>query len=342
MPKERDRSHQASDQEPRSHRSSSHRHRSHKHDEGKRSHRHRHTPYHREKEPRSSTHIYFNGSDNVPVGSLHTDHVALASSLSSLMEQNGGMAQMLGSCYEMLERLRGNQLVYPSTSRQSATKSSSTDGRRGVNLSNLANVPRSPKSVAKKPEPSFSGILETYKTASLVPAQKTKAQLHQSLNSHTEAKLDSIDISLLCPLTRSRMGTPMRGRNCTHIPCFDGEAYLQLMWEKHVEKWKCPICKCLAPLSELVVDEYIMEILETVPEDVKSVEFTSDRCWQIKGGDSSLMSINKSSDDSGQRNIAVIDLTFDTPKKCDQKKFSNVSSNSYKDGPPVIDLTLSP
>lgn len=88
---------------------------------------------------------------------------------------------------------------------------------------------------------SFSGILETYKTASLVPAQKTKAQLHQSLNSHTEAKLDAIDISLLCPLTRSRMGTPMRGRNCTHIPCFDGEAYLQLMWEKHVEKWKCPV-----------------------------------------------------------------------------------------------------
>ena len=152
MPKDRDRSHQASDQEePRSHRSSSHRHRSHKHNEGKhRSHRHRHTPYHREKEPRSSTHIYFNGSDNV---SLHTDHVALASSLSSLVEQNGGMAQMLGSCYEMLERLRGNQLVYPGTSRQSATACTSTDGRRGVNHSNLTNVPRSPKSVAKKPGP---------------------------------------------------------------------------------------------------------------------------------------------------------------------------------------------
>lgn len=150
MPKDRDRSHQASDQEPRSRRSS-HRHPSHKHDEGKhRSHRHRHTPYHREKEPRSSTHIYFNGSDNA---SLHTDHVTLASSLSSLMAQNGGMAQMLGSCYEMLERLRSNQLVYPATSRQSATTCTSTDGRRGVNHSNLTNVPRSPKSVAKKSEP---------------------------------------------------------------------------------------------------------------------------------------------------------------------------------------------
>ena len=162
MPKERDRSHQASDEEPRSHRSSSHRHRSHKHDEGKhRSHRHRHTPYHREKEPRSSTHIYFNGSDNVSAVSLHTDHVALASSLSSLVEQNGGMAQMLGSCYEMLERLRNNQLpvVYPGASRQSATTCTSTDGRRGVNYSNLSNVPRSPKSVAKKPEPRYINIV---------------------------------------------------------------------------------------------------------------------------------------------------------------------------------------
>jgi len=258
------------------------------------------------------------------------------------MQQNGGMAQVLGSCYEMLERLRSNQLFYPGTSRQSATTCTSTDGRRGVNHSNLANVPRSPKSVAKKLEPSFSGILETYKTASLVPAAQTKARLHQSLVSHTEAKLDSIDISLVCPLTRSRMGTPVRGRNCTHIHCFDGEAYLQLMWEKHVEKWKCPICKCLAPLSELVVDGYIMEILEAVPGDVKSVEFTSDQCWQIKGRDCSLTSINRSSNDSDRGNNAVIDLTFDTPKKSDQKKLSNVDSNFDKDGPPVIDLTLSP
>jgi len=95
---------------------------------------------------------------------------------------------------------------------------------------------------------SFSGILETYKTASLVSAAQTKARLHQRLVSHTEAKLDSIDISLVCPLTRSRMGTPVRGRNCTHIHCFDGEAYLQLMWEKHVEKWKCPVSKFTACL----------------------------------------------------------------------------------------------
>lgn len=104
------------------------------------------------------------------------------------------------------------------------------------------------------------------------------------------------------------------------------------------------ICKCLAPLSELVVDGYIMGILDAVPEDVKSVEFTPDRCWKLKEGDYSLTSINRSSVNcnSDQGNNVVIDLTFDTPKKSDQKKFSNVDSNFDKDGPPVIDLTMSP
>ncbi len=151
MPKERDRSHQDNkDQEPRSHRSSSHRHRSHKHgDRRRREHRHRQTPYHREKEPRSSTHIYFNASDN----SLHTDHVSLASSLNSLMVQNGGMAHILDSCYEMLGRLRKNQIANPGKLPPGSTATSSTNGQRGVNPSNLANVPRSQKTVEKKHKP---------------------------------------------------------------------------------------------------------------------------------------------------------------------------------------------
>lgn len=102
------------------------------------------------------------------------------------------------------------------------------------------------------------------------------------------------------------------------------------------------ICKCLAPLSELVVDGYIMGILESVPSDVKSVEFTPDGYWKIKQGDCSLTSINRSSENSSQGNNSVIDLTFDTPEKVIQKKFSNVGSNQESNAPPVIDLTLSP
>lgn len=85
-----------------------------------------------------------------------------------------------------------------------------------------------------------------------------------------------------------------------------------------------------------------MGILESVPVDVKSVEFTPDGYWRIKQGDCSAMPINRSSENSDQGNNVVIDLTFDTPEKAVQKKFSNAGSNCGIKAPPVIDLTLSP
>lgn len=337
----RDRRLRENERESRTHRSSSHRHRSnetHKHDHDRRHRRHRHRRRipHPEMEPRSSTHIYFNGSaSNVPSVSVHTDHVTLASSLNSF---NEGMDTLLDNCFELLGRLRKNPIVYSGNSQQT-----SSNGKRGVNHSNLAAVPTS-----QKPKPvSFSGILETFKTCSTVPATETKAQLIQSLVSHTEAKLDVIDISLTCPLTRSRMLTPVRGRNCTHVSCFDGEAYLRLMWEKRVEKWKCPICKTLTPLSELVIDGFIQGILESVPEDMKSVEFTPEGFWRIKEGSESFLPIKKSSvdcySDSNQQNT-FIDLTFDTPPKIVPKKISNGDENCGGSNPQiqVIDLTVSP
>lgn len=83
--------------------------------------------------------------------------------------------------------------------------------------------------------------MELRKLTDLVPAAQSKQQLHQKLLSHSEAKLESIDISLFCPLTHSRMVTPVRGKDCRHVHCFDGEAFCNLMWEKEIAKWKCPV-----------------------------------------------------------------------------------------------------
>lgn len=136
----RDRRLRENERESRTHRSSSHRHRSnetHKHDHDRR-HRHRRRIPHPEMEPRSSTHIYFNGSaSNVPSVSVHTDHVTLASSLNSF---NEGMDTLLDNCFELLGRLRKNPIVYSGNSQQT-----SSNGKRGVNHSNLAAVPTSQK-----------------------------------------------------------------------------------------------------------------------------------------------------------------------------------------------------
>ena len=83
-----------------------------------------------------------------------------------------------------------------------------------------------------------------------------------------------------------------------------------------------------------------MEILASVPENVKSVEFTPDGFWRIKDG-TSLPSINSSSINKNcdQANNAVIDLTFDTPEEVTRKDGSNGNCNFV---PQVIDLTMSP
>ena len=157
MPKEGERSHKDDLQERRNHRSSSsHHHRGHKHSarhrERSREH-HRQMPYHRETTPRSSTRIYFNRSDNAPSVSLHTDHVTLASNLSSLLEQRqiGGMLQVFEDCCQMLDRLRQDQTTQPAFWPTGDTSTSSSSEHRGANQSNLVAVRKSPSKKSTKP-----------------------------------------------------------------------------------------------------------------------------------------------------------------------------------------------
>ena len=156
MPKERNSSHRDKDRETRSHRSSSHRREPGREAESQ-EHNRRHTrnrrqrrrPYHRETEPHSSTHIYFNGSDNVPSVSLHTDHVTLAANLTSLWEQREG--SLFANCFEMMGRLRSNRPAHSAVQAGNLQQGTTARGQRarGVNHYNLATVPIS---VQKKSE----------------------------------------------------------------------------------------------------------------------------------------------------------------------------------------------
>ena len=159
MPKDRERSHEDSDREKRSQRSSSsshhyrYTHGSGRHRESSREHR-RHRPYHRETEPHSSTHIYFSGQDIAPSVSVHTDHVTLASNLSSLMttQHRSGMFKRIFEDYycQMLERLHEDKATNPEIWHSGCSSTSDVSMYQGANQANLVAVPESP---AKKSKP---------------------------------------------------------------------------------------------------------------------------------------------------------------------------------------------
>ncbi|KAH8009377.1 hypothetical protein HPB51_015700 [Rhipicephalus microplus] len=84
-------------------------------------------------------------------------------------------------------------------------------------------------------------------------------------------------VSLTCPLSRTRMKVPSRGRLCKHLDCFDGSSYLQV--NERRPTWTCPVCCKPASLSSLVVDQLFTDILANAPGDCNGVVLHADGSW---------------------------------------------------------------
>eukprot|EP01119_Soliformovum_irregulare_P005502 TRINITY_DN17259_c0_g1_i1.p1 TRINITY_DN17259_c0_g1~~TRINITY_DN17259_c0_g1_i1.p1 ORF type:complete len:362 (+),score=52.03 TRINITY_DN17259_c0_g1_i1:2-1087(+) len=69
----------------------------------------------------------------------------------------------------------------------------------------------------------------------------------------------SQQISLKCPLTLGRIGTPVRGDQCRHIQCFDLESYLSI--NRKSPKFQCPVCSQDAQFDQLRIDSYFLRLL---------------------------------------------------------------------------------
>lgn len=61
-------------------------------------------------------------------------------------------------------------------------------------------------------------------------------------------------VSLLCPLTKSRIRVPGISKSCSHLQCFDFLFFLQFYKDRH--SWFCPICNKIMTISDLRIDEY--------------------------------------------------------------------------------------
>lgn len=56
----------------------------------------------------------------------------------------------------------------------------------------------------------------------------------------------SLTFSLLCPISKTAMCTPVRGRNCTHLQCFDLKNYLHANKSITGNRWRCGVSESAA------------------------------------------------------------------------------------------------
>jgi E3 SUMO-protein ligase PIAS1 len=95
--------------------------------------------------------------------------------------------------------------------------------------------------------------------------------------------LDSTVMSLKDPISTLRINVPCRSHLCNHNQCFDAESFLQL--QEQAPTWQCPVCNKTVSFEGLAVDQYVQEILDSVPRDTDQVTIEPNGNW-VRGNKS--------------------------------------------------------
>lgn len=149
------------------------------------------------------------------------------------------------------------------------------------------------------------------------------------------------DISLKDPISYTRIELPCRSIYCNHVQCFDVYSFLTL--NEQTPTWQCPVCnKPIHTLDDLAIDNYTLDILNSVSSSIESVTIDSNGEWStIKSNISN--EISNYNDNEKIRNPALDanSSTNETSLKYDHSVLSSASKLSRKySEPTVIDLTL--
>ena len=65
-------------------------------------------------------------------------------------------------------------------------------------------------------------------------------------------EINSLTLSLLCPMKKMPIETPVRGRNCKHLQCFDLRYFLQTNEVVSGGRWRCVNCENFISVRDLV------------------------------------------------------------------------------------------
>ena len=122
-----------------------------------------------------------------------------------------------------------------------------------------------------------------------------------------EIAVDSIQVSLWCPLSNTRIQIPCRPSQCDHLQCFDLATYVTM--NKQSGKWLCPVCgkKALLLPATLFVDVYFLDILnDPRTQNEEAIQVEKDGSWRL------VESTNKA---DKTIELSIGNITFKFPKR---------------------------
>ncbi|KAG0146594.1 hypothetical protein CROQUDRAFT_62714 [Cronartium quercuum f. sp. fusiforme G11] len=175
--------------------------------------------------------------------------------------------------------------------------------------------------------------------------QRTKEEVLEKIKAGTgddDVFTSSSVIQLLDPLVLTRIRTPIRSLQCTHLQCFDAETFYTMM--DQAPTWSCPVCNMKLNPNELAIDGFTLDILQITPTSLSSVIVESDGTWHDEnyefGTSIKPTTTNNNKNEtiikqSNKRNIMVLDLDDDH-----NNQESSLIKNKNKQSDLIIDLTL--
>ncbi|KAI1696121.1 c2H2-type zinc-finger domain-containing protein [Ditylenchus destructor] len=137
---------------------------------------------------------------------------------------------------------------------------------------NLRDTRKKPQGVLlKRWEVEYSKLINNENRR--IPLETVKTAIRSAFE---DGMFEQWRITLKCQLTGQRIKVPARYADCTHIECFDLEAFLRMKTQKNL--LVCPICQkeVEKPLANLRIDKYIETVLSTLPPNFAVQEVSED------------------------------------------------------------------
>ncbi|KAJ3266271.1 SUMO ligase siz1 [Chytriomyces hyalinus] len=141
-------------------------------------------------------------------------------------------------------------------------------------------------------------IVDDAKRDTLISKEQIISERKFKISGDDDICLTEEHVSLKDPVTRCRINTPARSRQCRHPQCFDLEYYLQLN-QTH-PTWMCPVCNKLAPINEVFVDGFFTDLLGAAADnaDIESAEISPDGTWRLNKEETTGVCSDSSDDEA--------------------------------------------